>query len=209
MHCVDPACVSVCMLGALHKEGEGKRDSRRGKARASSSTTRRSASAAATARSAARSTSRKFEWSSALPLIVKCELCRHRGYAAKTGPLALANPACCEVCPREAVIFGKREELLAEAKRAPRRQPGAYNPQVYGETRAAGRRCCTSSPRVGFEQLGLPALPEESQRALLGARVSHAPYLHGVTPVALYAAWPASSGGTRRRKSPPTHGEEK
>src|SRR5512139_2102271 len=25
MHCVDPACVSACMLGALHKEGEGKR----------------------------------------------------------------------------------------------------------------------------------------------------------------------------------------
>ncbi len=25
MHCVDPACVSACMLGALHKEGEAKR----------------------------------------------------------------------------------------------------------------------------------------------------------------------------------------
>ena len=25
MHCVDPSCVSVCMLGALHKEAQGKR----------------------------------------------------------------------------------------------------------------------------------------------------------------------------------------
>src|SRR5512132_2795434 len=25
MHCVDPSCVSACMLGALHKEGEAKR----------------------------------------------------------------------------------------------------------------------------------------------------------------------------------------
>ena len=25
MHCVDPSCVSACMMGALHKEGEAKR----------------------------------------------------------------------------------------------------------------------------------------------------------------------------------------
>src|SRR5512132_4301685 len=25
MHCIDPSCVSACMLGALHKEGEGTR----------------------------------------------------------------------------------------------------------------------------------------------------------------------------------------
>ena len=59
MHCVDPSCVSVCMMGALHKEGEGtRRHPGRSRAAASSSTTRTPASAAATARSPARTSSR-------------------------------------------------------------------------------------------------------------------------------------------------------
>ncbi len=51
----------------------------------------------------------KFEWAKAAPKIVKCELCAHR---LKAG----LEPACTEVCPRGAVIFGKRSDLLHEAK---------------------------------------------------------------------------------------------
>ena len=52
----------------------------------------------------------KFEWAKAPPKIVKCELCNHRLAKGK-------QPACTEVCPRNAVIFGKREDLLREAHR--------------------------------------------------------------------------------------------
>ena len=46
------------------------------------------------------------------------------------------GPACCEVCPREAVIYGRREELLAEAHRRLADHPGRYHDdRVYGETR--------------------------------------------------------------------------
>jgi len=39
---------------------------------------------------------------------------------------------------------------------------------------------------VNFKALGLPELPEKSSGAF-SEGVSHAPYLYGITPIALYA----------------------
>jgi NAD-dependent dihydropyrimidine dehydrogenase PreA subunit len=130
----------------------------------------------------------RFEWFEAFPLIVKCELCRHRADPAAQGPLAVADPACCEVCPREAVIYGRRTELLAEARRRVAAEPERYEPAVFGEKDGGGTAVLYLAPKgVSFQQMGFPALPERSA-AQLSESVSHAPYLYGVTPVALYAA---------------------
>jgi hypothetical protein len=129
----------------------------------------------------------KFEWFEAFPYIVKCELCRHRADPTKQGPLAVANPACCEVCPREAVIYGKRSELLAEAKRRVAADPARYAQHVYGEKEGGGTQVLyLAAAGTSFQQLGLPALSPRSA-AQLSESVSHAPYLHGFTPIALYA----------------------
>ena len=98
----------------------------------------------------------KFEFDKAAPKIVKCELCRHRIKDEATIDRRLhaaipkgQGPACCEVCPREAVIYGKRDELLAEAKRRIAANPGRYyEDRVYGETDGGGTQVLYLVPRA-------------------------------------------------------------
>ncbi len=209
MHCADPSCVSVCMMGALHKEGEGKRDM--GGEVKGTGIVRYDGGLCVGCRYCQIGCAfnvPKFEWEKAFPKIVKCELCRHRGDPKKSGPYAIANPACCEVCPRSAVIFGKREELLAEARKRVAAEPQRYNPKIYGEKEGGGTQVLyLAAKTVDFQQMGLPALPEESS-AHFSESVSHAPYLHGITPVALYAAM-AFVINRNKKKEAAEHGEGK
>ncbi len=200
MQCVDPSCVSVCMLGALHKEGAGKRDS--GGERKGTGIVVWDPELCLGCRYcqiACAFTAPKFEWLEANPRIVKCELCRHRADPAKGGAHAIANPACAEVCPAEAVVFGRRSELLAEARRRMAEAPGRYDPKIYGETDGGGTQALyLAGAGVSFRDLGLPDMPKSSP-ASLSETVSHAPYLHGLTPIALYAAAAAWIRRNRRR----------
>ncbi len=189
MHCVDPACVSACMLGALHKEGEAKRTIA-GEKKGSGIVLwdKLTCVGCRYCQIACAFNVPKFEWEAAFPAIVKCELCRNRADPKKGGALAVANPACAEVCPREAVIYGKREELLAEAKRRIAKDPKRYVQHVYGEHEGGGTQVLyLAAAGVSFQEMGLPALGERSA-AQFSESVSHAPYVMGVTPVALYAA---------------------
>lgn len=189
MHCVDPSCVSACMLGAMHKEGEGLR--RIEGERAGTGIVlwdKYTCTGCRYCQIACAFNVPKFEWYEAFPYIVKCELCGHRADPRRGGPLAVANPACCEVCPRGAVIYGLRSELLAEAKRRIAAEPCRYNGKVYGEKEGGGTQVLyLAAAGVSFQELGLPDLPERSA-AQFSESVSHAPYLYGFTPVALYAA---------------------
>ena len=105
------------------------------------------------------------------PEIVKCELCRHRVEgAALTEQDGFTRypkghgPACCEVCPREAVIYGKREELLLEAKRRIAEEPGSTSKIAStASSRAAARRCSTFRMRRS-DKLGLPKLGKKAFR---------------------------------------------
>ena len=149
-----------------------------GGARAWWPTTSTAASAAGTARSPARSTSPASSGSRPPPRIVKCELCRQRAGGK--------GPACAEVCPRGAVITGRRTDLLAEARRRLAATPSAYQGGIYGETEAGGTACLYLSP-VGFEQLGLPKLGTEPAPGL-SETIQHGIYQGFVAPVALYGA---------------------
>ncbi len=92
------------------------------------------------------------------------------------------------MCPREAVIYGYRRDLLAEAKRRLAAEPARYNGAVYGEKEDGGTQVLyLAGAGVTFEQLGLPKLGPRSA-AQFSESVSHAPYLHGVTPFLLYGA---------------------
>lgn len=139
MHCIDPACANACMLGALKKREFGI---------VSYDVTY--CVGCRYCQVACPFNIPKFEWEKALtPKIVKCELCRHRLAQGQ-------EPACTEVCPRKAVIFGKRADLLAEAHRRLEASPARYVPKVYGETEAGGTQVLYLS-HVEFERIGLPA----------------------------------------------------
>jgi len=210
MHCVDPSCVSACMLGALHKEGEGTRKIE-GEKKGSGIVVydKYTCVGCRYCQIACAFNVPKFEWFEAFPLIVKCELCRERRKPDAEGPLAVANPACCEVCPREAVIYGKRAELLAEAKRRVAADPARYEAHVYGEREGGGTQVLYLAAKgVTFEQMGLPALKERSA-AQFSESVSHAPYLHGVTPIALYAAMAFVIDRNKKKEAAGHGGEEK
>ena len=166
MHCIDPACSSACMLGALKKTAAGPvtydKDACIG---------------CRYCQVACPFNVPKFEWSSATPKIVKCELCKERLSQGK-------KPACVEVCPREAVIFGKREELLQEAHRRIEKRPDLYQPQVYGEHDLGGTAVLYLSA-VPFLKLGLPDKGKRSG-ASVSEMVQEGVYQSFVTPLVLY-----------------------
>jgi hypothetical protein len=104
-------------------------------------------------------------------------LCNHRLAKGQ-------EPACTEVCPRHAVIFGKRADLLKEAKRRLAESPDKYVPKIYGETDGGGTQVLYLS-HVPFEKLGFPALGDEPAPALARS-IQHGVYKGFVAPLALY-----------------------
>jgi Fe-S-cluster-containing dehydrogenase component len=189
MHCVDPSCVSACMMGALHKEGEAKRHID-GEKKGSGIVLwdKWTCVGCRYCQIACAYNVPKFEWYEAFPAIVKCELCRHRADPAKDGALSVANPACAEVCPREAVIYGTREELLATARRRIAANPQKYNPKIYGEHDGGGNQSMyLTKAGVEFSELGLPDLGDVPP-SRLAMTVQHTAYKGFIAPTALYVA---------------------
>jgi formate dehydrogenase beta subunit len=168
MHCVDPACASACMLGALKKRQFGivtyDPDLCIG---------------CRYCEIGCPFNVPKFEFAKSAPKIVKCELCKERLAAGQ-------EPACTEVCPRKAVVYGRRSELLKEAKRRIAESPGRYVPKVYGETDGGGTQVLYLS-HVPFEKLGLPTLGDEPAPQL-ARTIQHGVYRDFIAPAALYAA---------------------
>ncbi len=188
MHCVDPACASACMLGALKKREFG------------------IVSYDSTLCVGCRYCEvacpygvPKFQWTSAAPKIVKCELCKDRLSAG-------LEPACTAVCPRKAVIFGRRSDLLREAKRRIEAEPGRYVPKVYGETDGGGTQVLYLS-HVPFDKLGFPTLGEEPQW-WMARLIQHRLYRRFVAPAATYAALGAVMLWNRRHNGPSEGGRE-
>jgi ferredoxin len=168
MHCVDPACVAACMLGALKKREFG-----------IVSYDVDYCVGCRYCEVACPYGVPKFQWASAAPRIVKCELCRHRLAKGQ-------EPACTEVCPRKAVIFGKRADLLREAKRRLAESPDRYVPKIYGETDGGGTQVLYLS-HVPFDKLGFPALGD-APAPDLARSVQHGVYKGFIAPLALYGA---------------------
>ena len=170
MHCIDPACVSACMLGSLQKREFGVITYR-----ADLCVGCRYCQVACPFGVP------KFDFGSATPTIVKCEMCMPR-------LLKGLQPACTEVCPRSAVVFGKRDELLRDAHARLARQPGRYFPRVYGEHDAGGTQVLYLNPAgLPFEKVGLPALGDESVPHLSDV-VQESAYQGMLTPAVLYGA---------------------
>lgn len=169
MHCIDPACVNACMMGALQKRAHG--------------AVTWEGSRCIGCRYCAVACPfdiPKFEWASAFPKLVKCELC---------APLVAKGeiPACARVCPRQATVYGNYKDLLKDAHYRLKSDPDRYFPKVYGEHDGGGTQVLyLSKAEVSFQDLGLPALGEEPvPRAQ--QQVQEGIYRGFIAPLSLYA----------------------
>jgi len=169
MHCIDPGCVTACMFGGLRKDVDTGVVWWYG----TKCVGCRYCEVACTFHIP------QFQWDGFNPKIVKCELCRdHIAKGAK-------QPGCSEVCPTNAVIYGKREDLLKEAKSRIAANPGKYfQSRAYGEHDAGGTQVLYLS-RVSFDKIGLSDVGEASIPS--GLHYSHMLYKWMALPLALFA----------------------
>ena len=104
MHCVDPNCVALCPVQALTK------DPKTGIVKYDPDI----CTGCRYCMVGCPFDVPKYDYDNPFGEISKCELCNQKGVERlDKGEL----PGCCHVCPTGAIIFGTREELLAEAKR--------------------------------------------------------------------------------------------
>ncbi len=119
-HCLEPACVSACPVGAMHKTEIGAIVYDGAKCMG-----------CRYCMTACPYGIPRYDWDAAVPYVRKCILCYQRIQKSQ-------QPACTEACPTKATIFGNRNDLLAEAHRRIAEKPALYINKVWGETEAHG-----------------------------------------------------------------------
>ncbi|MFC1852130.1 4Fe-4S dicluster domain-containing protein [candidate division CSSED10-310 bacterium] len=120
-HCLEPACVEACIVGALKKSDQGAviydRDICIG---------------CRYCMIVCPWEIPRYSWEDPIPYIQKCDLCYERVTAE--GKM----PACIEACPTKATIFGERDEMLAEARKRLTSEPQKYIQRIWGEKEVGG-----------------------------------------------------------------------
>lgn len=138
MHCLDPACVSVCPVAALEKTPEGPVIYHEDRCIGCRYCMIGCPFSIPT-----------YQWEKANPLVQKCIFCAEK--RLKDG----RQPACTEACPTGATIFGNRDKLLGEAHKRIASQPTRYVDHIYGETEVGGTSVLYLSAlpfaRLGFK----------------------------------------------------------
>lgn len=136
MHCNEPACASACLTKAMYKTPEGPVIWREGKCMGCRS-----------CMIACPFDIPKFEYNSPNPKIEKCRMCYED---MKKG----IKPTCVDACPEEALLFGKRRDLIEIAKQRIYAEPEKYHHAIYGEHEVGGTGLLYIAS-VPFEELGM------------------------------------------------------
>lgn len=123
------------------------------------------------------------------PLVYKCTMCAPR--IAK-GQL----PGCVEACPKEALVFGKRTDLLNIARERIRKNPELYDAKVYGESEMGGTNWLYLSP-VQHTQLAQPELGRTSAPELTSGALGAVAMVAGIWPVLLGGAYAINKRRTK------------
>jgi formate dehydrogenase iron-sulfur subunit len=117
----------------------------------------------------------RIDFYEVLPVITKCTFCADRVGEG-------LEPACVKACPTDALLFGDREELIAQARERIATRPDKYVDHIYGEKEAGGTSWMYLSP-VPFDQLG-EAFPDVGEEPV--PELSETVAVYG-TPTALIA----------------------
>lgn len=152
MNCNEPACASVCPVGALHKTALGPVVYEENRCMG-----------CRYCMVACPFGVPKYEWNKVLPRVQKCTMCPDRVSAGQ-------QTACAEVCPTGATKFGERDELIAEAQKRIQDNPSNYVNHIYGLTEVGGTSVLLLSS-VPFEQFGYRADLSQDPLPMLTYRV--------------------------------------
>ena len=135
MHCAQPACASACLTNAMRKTPEGPVIWRAEKCMG-----------CRYCMISCPFDIPKFEYDKPIPTIQKCNQCWDRLQEGE-------QPACVENCPEEALLFGKRRNLVDIARTRIYENPDEYIHRIYGEREAGGTGVLYLAA-APFEQLG-------------------------------------------------------
>lgn len=169
MHCQKPSCVSVCPVSAMTRD----------KVTGTVDYNKNTCIGCRYCQVACAFNIPKFQWEKAIPQIVKCDMCKSTNLAKK------GITACAETCPVGAIAFGKRKDLLTEAKKRLADNPNRYQQHIYGEHEVGGTNHLYLAA-MEFNKLGLPALKNEAP-AEFSEKIQHTIYKGFIAPVALYS----------------------
>lgn len=160
MHCVEPACVSVCPVAALEKSESGPVIYHGERC-----------IGCRYCMAACPFGIPKSQWDKALPLIQKCDFCADRQARGE-------EPACGAACPTGALISGKRGNMLEVAHK---RLDGdkKYIQHVYGETEVGGTAMLYIAG-VDFEKLGFPKVKDEALSHITWPYMQAVPWVVGI-----------------------------
>ncbi|WP_324718150.1 4Fe-4S dicluster domain-containing protein [Carboxydochorda subterranea] len=134
-HCLQPSCADACIVGALRKTAEGPVVYDAGKC-----------IGCRYCMIACPFQVPRYQWDQTFPLVAKCDFCADRIAAGK-------QPACSEACPTGATLFGRRDELVEQARARLASEPDRYVQHIYGLEEAGGTSWLFITD-VPFEQLG-------------------------------------------------------
>jgi formate dehydrogenase iron-sulfur subunit len=170
MHCADAACVSACPSGALYKDEHGFTAYDREKCIGCGYCTQFCPYGVP-----------HLEVESMLTgtaKAAKCTFCQDRIWQG------IGGPSCAEHCPVEALVWGRRDVLLEQAKRRVEtlQAEGLSSASIYGETQAGG----LSRLSIMFaepEAYDLPADPRSPMVARVWQNI-----IQGAGAVAIFAA---------------------
>ena len=181
MHCLDAACVSACPVAALHKTPRG--------------SVVYEASRCIGCRYCMIScpfSVPRYEWNEGLtPRVGKCDFCDDRVASGLT-------PACAAACPTGTLKFGKRGDILREAKARLWGDPRRYV-AIYGDKVVHGTSWIYISD-VPMDELGFRTdLPETALPTLTWKAL-------GKVPVVVVTLGIVLSGVYRLRRRAASHG---
>ncbi len=137
MHCFEPACASACLVAAFTKSPEGPVLYREDVCIGC-----RYCMVACPFSIPAYTYDDPYT-----PAIKKCTMCFDR--FTKEGEV----PGCAKICPKEAITFARRSDLITLARERIMREPDKYVNHIYGEHEVGGTCWLYISPKP-FEELG-------------------------------------------------------
>lgn len=164
LHCVEPSCVSACLVGGMTKTPEGPVVYDPDKC-----------IGCRYCMLACPFHIPRYEWDEKLPFVTKCMMCVGR---LQDGGV----PACVEACPHDVLTFGEREELLRQARTRLHRQPALYQNHIWGEHEFGGTSVLYISD-VDLCALGWPEQPTTPIPALTEPLIHSTPFI-GLTVAA-------------------------